>query len=345
MSEELAHYRPTPLELQRTTTDDWFDVFPSIIKLAEYVSDTEFVPDAMRRRPAAVAAAVLTGRELGLPPMVALRHLFVVKGKVGQSAELMRALVLRAGHEIRYVESTDHRCIVEGRRKDDNDWTRVQFTTDDAKRAGIDTRGYAADKLVARATSRLCRRIFADAVMGLPAVDELEDYGDADVVELAPADTEPVQRKRRTRKPKAAATQPAAASAAQPDDDVAELLGDEDEPGQDGGNDLSQGAEPSSGANVDIDSRDQDNPIADAIEDVETDDEADLLADLQPVEMITPAQRTKVLTLLGKEKITKRDERLAWLSSAVGRDVGSTDDLTKQEASTVIDILENPTEP
>lgn len=228
MSEEVEVYRPQSADLfSRAMTDDWYDSFPNIVKLAEYVADTEFVPDAMRRHPAAIAAAILTGREMGLPPMVALRHLYIVRGRVGQSAELMRAQIYRAGHEIRFIESTDQRCVVEGRRSSESEWTRVQFTAEDAKKAGIDLRGYASDKLVARATSRLARRKFPDAVMGLPTVDELEDSAaPAEVVELAPGP--PVKRQRASRRPQAASTQPKPAqpAPAEHDDDINELLDD-----------------------------------------------------------------------------------------------------------------------
>lgn len=343
MSSELQPYNPTPLDLTRTRTDDWFDVFPSIVKLSEYISETEFVPDAMRRRPAAVAAAILTGRELGLPPMVALRHLYIIKGKVGQSAELMRALIQRAGHEINYVETSDTRCVVTGRRKDEQETTKVQFTAEDARNAGIDLRGYAADKLVARATSRLARRKFADVIMGLPTVDELEDYStDAHVVELAEA--APVQRRRAPRKPKAAATQPPTAAPTAVDDDTVELLDDPKEPEQEGTWEVvpSDDGKPSGAIPADSEEGQAllDKAYDRSDELTELTDEDQLGLPLNQPEPITAPQLKKLSILLREAGFTDRETKHAFVTEAIGRQIGSAKELTKDEASRVIDILE-----
>lgn len=160
--------------------DDWVQMLGSVGELARNISTTPFVPESFRGSTAAVAAAILTGRELGIPPMLALRHVHVIKGKPGMSAELMRLLVQRAGHEIEVVEATDTRCLIKGRRRgDDQQWQEASFTADQARRAKIDLGGYPEDKLVARATTRLCRRMFADVIGGMPTVEELEN-GDPD---------------------------------------------------------------------------------------------------------------------------------------------------------------------
>jgi hypothetical protein len=116
----------------------------------------------------------------------------VVKGKPGKSAEIMRAMVLAAGHHIRDVEVTDTRVVLEGRRRDEDRWTSVSFTADQAKRARIDLGGYPEDKLYARATTRLCRRKFADIVGGIAlTIDELEDLpDDAEAATPPPAPTD-----------------------------------------------------------------------------------------------------------------------------------------------------------
>lgn len=181
-------------------TDSWVGVLEQVYQLARGVCETEFVPEAMRGRPEAVAAVILTGRELGVGPMTALAHIHLVKGKPGMSAQLMRQQILAAGHSLRYVESTDTRCIAEGRRRGEVDWTRVTFTADQAKRAQITLGQYPEDKLVARATSRLARRIFADCLGGVPYLaEELADGIAEDPVpqDAAPSPT-PAPAPRRT---------------------------------------------------------------------------------------------------------------------------------------------------
>jgi hypothetical protein len=155
-------------------------VLAAVGDLAAKIAGTDFVPEAMRGKPAAVAAAILAGREMGIGPMTALQNIHVIKGKPGQSAQLMRSLVLAAGHSIHYIETTDSRCVVEGRRVGEDEWERVTFTADQARKAKIDLGAYPEDKLVARATARLCRRKFADCLAGMAySIEELQD-GDAD---------------------------------------------------------------------------------------------------------------------------------------------------------------------
>lgn len=222
---ELEPYRGRG-DLTRHDTDSWTQVIAEVGDLASKISNTEFVPESLRGKTAAVAAAILSGREMGVPPMTALSSIHVIKGRPAQSAQLMRQLVLAAGHQLRTVEATDTRCVFEGRRKGEEDWQQVVFTADQARKARIDLGTYPEDKLYARATSRLCRRAFADVLGGMPySTEELED-GDVDVGE-APAlpsaagngDTpEPAKRtmQRRSRPraaPKTSKTEPAPAAA------------------------------------------------------------------------------------------------------------------------------------
>lgn len=175
--------------------DSWVPVLGAVAELAQKISGTDFVPDTMRGKPAAVAAAILAGREMGIGPMTALQNIHVIKGKPGQSAQLMRSLVLAAGHSLRFVETTDSRCIIEGRRQNEDEWERVTFTADQARRAKIDLGLYPEDKLVARASSRLCRRKFADCLAGMAySTEELED-GDTDE-HVAPISAIPAEPKR-----------------------------------------------------------------------------------------------------------------------------------------------------
>lgn len=199
----------------RDATDSWVGVLGHVGTLARSIADTDFVPKAMRGSPAAVAAAILTGRELGVEPMNSLAHLHVIQGKVGMSAQLMRQLIQRSGHELRYVETTETRCVMEGRRRGTQEWTRVSFTADQAKLAKIDLGAYKEDKLVARATSRLARRLFADCLGGVPYLaEELADgvADDAPAPSAAPAAAPAPARRtaqRRTRPAPVAPAEPA----------------------------------------------------------------------------------------------------------------------------------------
>ena len=157
-------------------TDSWITVVRDIIKIADVIYDTPFVPDGLRGSSPAVAAAMLAGREMGLGIMTSLANIDVIRGKPTQKALLMRAMILSRGHKWQDGDVTGTRAVVRGCRKGESEWTEVVFTADQARHAGIDLGKYPADKLYARATSRLARRKFADVIMGMPySAEELED--------------------------------------------------------------------------------------------------------------------------------------------------------------------------
>lgn len=121
--------------------------------------------------PEKVLVIALKGRELALPIMQALSHVHVIEGKPTLSAECMAALVQRAGHRVRVLETTAEKCVVEGVRADDPEApSRVEWNMEDAKRAGVLGKGpwkqYPAAMLRARAISALCRFAFPDVLMG-----------------------------------------------------------------------------------------------------------------------------------------------------------------------------------
>jgi hypothetical protein len=172
---------------------------PAAAELAKQVANTEFVPKALRGNPAAIAACILYGDELGIGPLQSLAKISVIEGKPSLSAEAQRALILSAGHDMWVVEANNTKVTVAGKRSNSEHVSTVTWTLDDAKRAGIggrqNWRTYPRQMLMARATAELARLIFADAVGGLLATEELED-GDVEAAEGEVAPT--AKRKRRS---------------------------------------------------------------------------------------------------------------------------------------------------
>src|SRR5258708_13172384 len=82
---------------ERDVVDGWLAMASDVIKLANVIAPTEFVPAEYRDNPPAVAAAILAGRELGIGPMTALRHVQMVKGTPTLTAETNRARAPPAG--------------------------------------------------------------------------------------------------------------------------------------------------------------------------------------------------------------------------------------------------------
>lgn len=163
-----------------TDASSWVEVMAPAAKLAGDIANTEFVPGPLRGKPAAVAACILTGHEVGIGPMQSLSKIHVVDGRPAMAAELMRALVLRDGHEIWVEDLTNTRCVISGKRSGSEHTSTVTWTMDDAKRANLagknNWRRYPRAMLQARATAELCRLIFADCLGGISHVpEELED--------------------------------------------------------------------------------------------------------------------------------------------------------------------------
>lgn len=150
----------------------WADAW----SLAQKIAKTEFVPKGLRDKPDAVMAAVLFGHEHDLGPMQALQHIHVVDGKTGCSAELMRAMVARAGHTVRFVEYGADKVTLQGRRSDNGDEMSITWTMEDAQRAQLTGKDpwkkYPRTMLANRATSELCRMLFPDVILGLDYVAE-----------------------------------------------------------------------------------------------------------------------------------------------------------------------------
>lgn len=228
MASELVRYQPPQSSIE---------LAPEAWKLAEKIAGTDFVPKALRGKPEAVLACILAGHEAGVSPMQALAKIHVIEGRPAMSAELMRAIVQRAGHELWYDEVSTTRVVACGKRQGTERITRVTWTMDDAKQANLagkdNWRKFPRAMLTARATGELCRMIFADVLAGIShTIEELEDGFDPipeadEVVQRAPAPA------KATARAKKAATRPAERSiepaelAPAPAGEVPDLPGDE----------------------------------------------------------------------------------------------------------------------
>lgn len=198
--------------ISRADTDSWTQVVGTVARLAAEIAGTEFVPRDLRGKPAAVTAAILYGREIGLPPMTALTQTHVIEGKPAASAEAMRALVIAAGHELVVVETTGSVCTMQARRRGSSTWTAITWTLDMARAAGLlsatktNWANYPRAMLQARCSAELIRLVFPDVVLGMRATEELEDEERPD--SSAPADTTVSRAPRKRAEPRRPAAAP-----------------------------------------------------------------------------------------------------------------------------------------
>lgn len=206
----------TDLELhQPQTTSDlatWADDARIAANLATSLARTSHAR-GFNGNTAEIAACILAGKEVGLPPISALQSFDVIQGQPRLRAHAMRALLQKQGHQIQLVKSTPTECTMRGRRKGDDEWQQVTWTIDRAQALGLTGKDQWKKQpqtmLVARATGELARLIAADALSAVPyAAEEMDDRpavpvrtrvtaaeilgaGPADPVEAAP---EPVEQ-------------------------------------------------------------------------------------------------------------------------------------------------------
>lgn len=163
---------------------DTFALVPAASDLASQIAATDFAPQGLRGKPAAVMAAMLQGHELGIGPMASLSQIAVINGKPCMSAQLMRALVHRAGHDLWFEHKTNTKVTIAGRRAEwpEDRIARVTWTMDDAKTAGLaggqNYRKYPRAMLAARATGEWCRDNCADVLGGIGYTPEELSDGD-----------------------------------------------------------------------------------------------------------------------------------------------------------------------
>ncbi|MGW3571665.1 hypothetical protein ACWDSL_48665 [Streptomyces sp. NPDC000941] len=199
MSETLPAVLDAPAAAvpQRGTVAElvaWADSARAAFTIAESLAKTSFVPDAFRNKPHEVTAAILTGIEMGLSPMAALRAFDLIKGTPAMRANAMRGLVQSHGHAIWEEDATATRAVVCGRRARETEVHRSEWTIEraaDAQLTGKDNwKRQPKAMLLARATAEACRLTASDVLHGVPyAAEELADG--------AASETRTVRRRRK----------------------------------------------------------------------------------------------------------------------------------------------------
>lgn len=153
---------------------------PDRMRYAEALSGASLLPDSYRGKPANVLLALEYGSALGIAPMVAIQQVHIIQGRPVASAQLIGALVRKAGHRLR-VSGDDKRAVCEITRHDDPDFTfRSEWTIERAaaaKLTGKDTwRQYPANMLRARAITECARDACPEALAGVSyTAEELGD--------------------------------------------------------------------------------------------------------------------------------------------------------------------------
>lgn len=214
---ELEQIRATPPVATRGPVgplDEWVHVIRDYNLLGQSLARTNFVPDSFQGKPDQITAAMMYGREIGIPPVTTLQNMHVIKGKVGMYAEQLRAMILAAGHEYEIDETTSDRCVMQARRKGSERWHTFEYTMDQAKRSGDFAKNDMYQKrpkemLFARCSGVMAHSLFPDVIRGMGTIEELESVDDAETPPAAPEVTSKGTVQRKTKPKAAAAIEPA----------------------------------------------------------------------------------------------------------------------------------------
>ena len=174
---------------------------PDKIRYAQALAESNLLPPHYQRQPANLLLALEYAEALGIPPINAITGIVVIKGKPSASADLIAAMVRKAGHKLR-LSGDDKHATAQIIRADDPDYT-YEATWDEtkARQAGLWGSGnwktYPAAMLRARAITEVARMGASDALYGV--VYTPEELGakvdeDGDVVGLDVKPPEPVQQ-------------------------------------------------------------------------------------------------------------------------------------------------------
>lgn len=172
---------------------------PELCKFIENIANTDMIPVGMKNKPGNILGAVLYGMEIGLGIMQSIQKVTLINGKPCVEAATIKALAMASPvfKDIQEGYLTDDAGAVFGAwcrafRKDGSTPHYVEFTLDDAKKAGLLAKGgvwatYPKRMLLARARAFCMKDFFGDVLGGIVAREEVEDYAeDVEHREVAP---------------------------------------------------------------------------------------------------------------------------------------------------------------
>lgn len=160
----VLSFAPTSPEQITAALEQWVGGMAAAVRGAEYMVDTPMCPDSFWPTPPGVNAkapkqilpnetreaylerrqvatrtlgsVVRYGLQLGLPPEVAVQGIFTIGGRMSMYAEQMVAIIKSHGHGHRVVERTAQRCVIEVCRRGTDRWIQFEFTFEQAIKAG-----------------------------------------------------------------------------------------------------------------------------------------------------------------------------------------------------------------
>lgn len=302
------------------------------MQFARALAAASLLPRQYQQNPGNVLIAMELGEALGIPAIQAINSIHVIEGKPSASADLMAALVRKAGHKLRVTVARNPLHVVATLiRADDPDYPfEAEWDEEKAKTAGLIGKGnwktYPDQMMRNRAITEVIRMGASDAMYGV--IYSPEELG-AEISATGELVVERVEDERPAHRPGMSLREAAGQKA--PADNAVSLCdrcaGQPAEPGEDLCADCA----------IEVKATLAKGRAAASSHDIP---DAEVVEDKPERGTITDAQIKKLAVAMNAAGITKRQEALDYVMSVIGRDVASRNELSKDEASQVIDKLD-----
>lgn len=300
------------------------------MELAKLLATSDLLPRQYQNQPGNMLYAIEYAEALSVPPMTAVTGIHVIEGKPSASAQLIAALVRRAGHKLR-VSCSGGVATATVVRADDPEFTFTsEWTMERASNAGLTGKAvwkkFPEAMLKARAITEVARDAASEALFGI--IYTAEELGATEVDQdgaFVGQTTVTVERA------PVAPADPFRVVPVAPVAQTRDWVEDADAlTGRDALLALYQDAK-AAGAPADV--------LAHIVECGKRAAEASTEpVDAEVVAPITAAQVKAIQTVAGR-LFPDRDARLERVSELVGRTVGSVKDLDTDEAAEVLAVF------
>ena len=166
----------TEMRALATTTSD----LPAVMQLAEKLAGCEeMIPKHFRNAPGKILAAVLTGRELGVEPMAALRAFHIVEGKPCADYSFWCARLKQSGYVVEWPHTDTKSATVKLTDSRTGASMQLTYSFEMAQRAGLtgknNWKGYPEAMLRARALTAAGRAFAGEVMFGCYEMDEADE--------------------------------------------------------------------------------------------------------------------------------------------------------------------------
>lgn len=152
------------------------------MQLARWLATSSFLPEKLRGKEADVFAIVLAGVELGLPPMAALRGIYVVNGRTALESRTKAAICIQRGAAV-YIRRTEHTPLAttwETLRRGETEPRSYRYTRQEAEASGLTRKDgpwqqFPQRMISHRALGWLCDDAYPDVVLGVATAEDFND--------------------------------------------------------------------------------------------------------------------------------------------------------------------------